>query len=152
MLKKMPDAYRTAPFDDDTVETSIVVLKGRNLLFGGQEGMQLKNVWDGTSNTILAIEAYRVKAGVTSSGKGEGEVTNDSAPFISVKWTEPRDLEIDINSRPMTLKHLDLAAYEAVLADGSPRHIPPKKSVAITRALLTPAAGDDLDSSTFFAQ
>jgi hypothetical protein len=77
---------------------------------------------DGTSNTILALEAK-----------------------VPVPWTKPDDLVYDAGKPIPKLGGLFREGFHVVLADGSVRYIGRKADTATLRALITPSGGEVID-------
>ena len=71
----MPDAYKDPRFGDLGNKTVYLVPTGESMVFFNTCGANMKTVTDGTSRTILAVEAD---------------------PERAVPWTKPDDLEIDV--------------------------------------------------------
>ena len=59
-------------------KTTYLVPTADGTAFGGKEGLTIANITDGTSNTIMIVEA---------------------APEKAVIWTKPDDLKVDLKSR-----------------------------------------------------
>ena len=82
LLAEMPDLFRSAGDASDTTATRVQTFNGPDAPFGfraaglDQLGPTLSSIRDGTSNTILFVEAAADQA---------------------VPWTKPDDLEFDIN-------------------------------------------------------
>jgi hypothetical protein len=90
-----------------------------------RRGLVLSDITDGTSNTILVIEARH----------------------HAVHWTEPDDASesqilFDLQSAADENQANHLAGMHCVLADGSVRFISSRTDPAILHALLTPDGGE----------
>jgi hypothetical protein len=79
---------------------------------------------DGTSNTILVVEA--------------GE---------AVPWTKPDELVYDAKKPIPKLGGLFREGFHVAVADGSTRYIDRKVNIDVLRALITPAGGEVIDWS-----
>jgi len=87
-------------------KTRIVAPVGKDMAFEPNgEGTKINDFTDGTSNTILLLEAAEDRA---------------------VVWTKPDDLEIDVNEPKTGVFDPDAKSFLAALADGSVRTIPKK--------------------------
>ena len=112
--------------DSDNLHTSFVVVTGRDTMYPGNGTRQIKEIADGTSNTIAMAE-------MAESG---------------IHWMEPRDLDIsemsfrvnDPRSKSIRSKHAGMA--HALLADGSVRAIHEDIDPQVLRALLTIDGGE----------
>ena len=116
------------PKQQPRTETSYVAVVGPRTAWPGTKAVQLSDVIDGTSNTILVTE-------VTNSG---------------IHWMEPRDLHV--NQMPMAVNaergqgisspHPNVAL--AVYADGHTQQITKNTPTEILRALLTINGGEQI--------
>jgi hypothetical protein len=88
-------------------------------------GTRMAGITDGTSNTILVVEA--------------GE---------AVPWTKPDDLAYDPKKPLPKLGGLFPEGFHILLADGSVRYLGPKVREKDLRALITPAGGEVIDWKT----
>jgi hypothetical protein len=126
LLSKMPSAYEASPSKARTMppfHTICHVFVGRGTAFEGAAGVRLVDFPDGTSNTILLIEA----------GK-------------PVPWTKPEELDYD-SQGPLPELHGVLGDhFRVALADGSVRFIGPQVSERTLRAAITRNGGETLAS------
>ncbi len=86
--------------------------------------MKIQNFTDGTSNTILAVEAHR-----------------DAA----VIWTKPDDLVVDFKNPLKNLKSALVGGFHILLCDGSVRFVSDNIDVATLKALFTRAGGEAIN-------
>jgi len=125
LLPRMPGTYAPPPGKRSKVPpyyTVCHVFVGKGAAFEGTEGLWLKEDFpDGTSNTILVIEA--------------GE---------PVPWTKPEDIPFDPAGPLPALKCLFNDVFRVGIADGSVRFIPRNISEASLRAAITRNGGDEL--------
>ena len=112
-----PSDVPTGPFD-----TSYVMIVGEGTLGGvPNEAVRFRDITDGTSNTILAIE--------------------DAASGIN--WLEPRDMTVEeavtyITDRAASgSRHAHLGGVNVLFADGSVRFLPETIDPQTLRSLLT---------------
>jgi prepilin-type processing-associated H-X9-DG protein len=94
---------------------------GKGLMFDGEKGRTTREITDGTSSTIMVVEA-----------------DDDHA----VIWTRPEDWQFD-PQRPMAgLGHAHPGGFNAVFADGSVRFIAGSVDPTTFQAMLTIAGGE----------
>jgi hypothetical protein len=129
LLAKMPRVF-AAPTDEKSVkahETFYQVFVGKGTVFEGKKGMRLQDITDGTSNTLLVVEA----------GK-------------AVPWTKPEDIPYDA-AKPVP--KLGGSGFEGVFTagfcDGSVRFLPRTIKEKTLRALITRNGGEVVDFNEF---
>ena len=127
LLELMPDVFRSPDDKDDATTTRFQTLTGPlgtfNVLNGGP---RLRDMRDGTSNTLLVVQVGADKA---------------------VPWTKPADAEIDPEKPLACLGKLSGSAFVTVMADGAVRTWQTSISATLFRALATPQGGEVLKSS-----
>lgn len=127
LLAQMPAAYRcpSNPVGDPSL-TKYQVFVGPGTLFEGNTGVGLKDVTDGTSNTLAVVE--------TTAG---------------VPWTKPEDLAYGkaLPLPPVGSRHL--GGYNALFADGSVRFLKQSMSEQALRGLITRDGGEVISSDSF---
>ena len=109
-------------------KTRYVVPTGEGTMFQGSEGLKISEVTDGTSKTLLAVEA---------------------APERAVIWTKPDDLPFD-PKKPLEglIDHQGhVGGFNAVFADGSVRLIHQGTDEETLRRLFNPSDGQPVDPS-----
>ncbi|MEZ6131536.1 MAG: DUF1559 domain-containing protein [Planctomycetaceae bacterium] len=120
LVSKMPRVYDGSQTDEAAIaagKTRMVAPLTKDSAFGRSGGgMTFQSILDGTSNTLMIVEA---------------------APDQAVIWTKPEDVEIPAEN-PLTVL-LDAAAkgFHACLCDGSARLIPGTIDAATLNALLS---------------
>lgn len=104
LIAEMPPVYRSPMLGDaEAGRTSYVVPVGEGTMFPGGKGTTFKDVPDGMSNTIMAVEVDPEKA---------------------VVWTSPEDLPFDPAQPARGLGGPYPAGVEALVGDGAIRMIP----------------------------
>ena len=103
-------------------------IRGKNTVFSGAKGGKIQNVTDGTSNTIVLVEAPDAAA---------------------VPWTKPDDFEFDPEKPAKGLFGMRPNAVIAGFADGSVRMIPQAIDPEILKALFEQNDGKAIDTSDF---
>ncbi len=134
LLDKMPALY-ACPSDDQAVSshfTSYFVPTGPDTIFPPRkEGTGFADITDGTSLTLLVVEAKR-----------------------EIPWTKPEDIPIVIDPAnfnqsmpPMGGTHP--GGFDALFADGSARFIKDSIAKQVLRALFTRAGGEVISRDVF---
>src|SRR5260370_10022244 len=102
-------------------KTRILAPVGPAMMFTGTpQAVLMKEVTDGTSNTILLVEA---------------------APDRAVTWTKPDDLKIDAKEPTAGLLDERATGFNAAFADGSVHYLSPKIDPQTLNALFTRNGG-----------
>ncbi|MFI5459588.1 MAG: DUF1559 domain-containing protein [Isosphaerales bacterium] len=129
LLKEMPPTYlcpnrtKVEPFT-----TTYQVLVGKGALFEKDQAIEITDVTDGTSNTLMIVEAKE-----------------------AVPWTKPGDLSFD----PQAAASLFGAGsshpggFNAAMADGSVRFIKNTVILNVFRALITRSGGEVIRGGSF---
>jgi hypothetical protein len=122
LIDKMPEVYRS-PLAKNVVPGKTVYLgaAGPKMVFSGPKGITVAKITDGTSNTIMIVEA------------------NDKA---AVTWTQPDDYQPDMKDPKARLLREELKGFHAAFADGSVRMLPRQISDELLRSLLTADGGE----------
>ena len=94
---------------------------GKQTIFGPTEGVAIRDITDGTSNTILIVNADWSRA---------------------VEWTKPEDLNVDGVDAKQVLAGSRKDGFAAAFADGSVQFIGPNFSSELLHALLTRNGGE----------
>jgi hypothetical protein len=94
-----------SPFDDPkSTDSGYYVLVGPGTLFEGSQGIQFKDVTDGTTNTLLLVESKH-----------------------NVPWTKPEDIPFDPDKPLPKIGGFVEGRFMAALGDGSARPIDSEK-------------------------
>ena len=101
LIEKMPEFFKTAGVED-AGKTSYHVLTGEGTPFGSEETPGMRNITDGTSNTLMAVMAGADKADV---------------------WTKPGGLEIDVENPVAALGEVG-DRFAVLFSDGAARFLP----------------------------
>lgn len=123
LIERMPEVYRSPRTPAPAGHTVLLAPVGEGLVFGGKAGLSIRDITDGTSNTVLVLEA---------------------AGDESVPWTKPDDLAVAAQS-PLAGLTEGRDGFAALLADGSVMNIGSAVDAAVFRTLLTPAGGEPVD-------
>ncbi len=123
LVKKMPDVYQSKSFSDPE-KTVFLTADGAGTMMEGTEGLSLRDVTDGTSNTLFVIEAN---------------------PENAVIWTKPEDLTFDPENPKAGLGEIRPQGFQALFVDGSVRFIPITIADEILRNLIIRNDGNVID-------
>jgi hypothetical protein len=123
LIEKMPIVYANPKLDPKLVQagkTNYLAPTGPNTLFDGEKGMSFQMIPDGTSNTLMMVEANADRA---------------------VIWTAPDDLEIDPQDPHDGLGEFQRGLIMALFADGSVRRLPAALDAETLSNLFNPQDG-----------
>jgi beta-lactamase regulating signal transducer with metallopeptidase domain len=96
VLAQMPDVFRS-PFDDPkSIKSGYYALVGPGTIFGELAGVKVSQITDGTSNTLMLVEAKR-----------------------DIPWTKPEDIAFDAERPLPSLGGFLDGMFAAGMADGS---------------------------------
>jgi len=121
LIEKMPDVYKNPNIDNGDFKTTLLLLTGPDAAFFEDEPKRIRDFTDGTSNTLLCVEA----------DEDQGVI-----------WTKPGDLEFDEKKPLKGLGGLRPGGFNALLCDGSVRFISVNIDLDLLRALVTPAGAE----------
>ncbi len=120
LLKEIPAIYRPVKQSDEPkISTYYQVFTGPNALFESKEGASFQDITDGTSVTLLVVEA--------------------GSP---VPWTKPEDITYDKEKPLPKLGRQFRGGFHAALADGSTRFLSAALKEQVIRALITRDGGE----------
>jgi hypothetical protein len=131
LIEKMPAIY-AAPGSKVVSEFKTVYLtpRGKNTAFPGEKPTRIRDITDGTSKTIMVVEAADEKA---------------------VVWTKPDDYEIDEKNPSAGLVGLRPGEFLSVFCDGATRIIPQNVAPRIVKLLFDRNDGQVIDPAVFAA-
>jgi hypothetical protein len=121
LLAKMPRTY-ASPQDEKTLKEHTTYYQGfvgKDAFFEGKKGVGIGDIFDGTSNTIMIVEASK-----------------------AVPWTKPEDIPYDPDKPLPKLGLPGYSIFSAAMCDGSVRAISHGISKESLRSLITRNAGD----------
>jgi hypothetical protein len=125
LIAKMPNLYADLDPQGKKLakegKTTVEVPVGPETVFYKNEGTKLKEITDGTSQTILIVEVE---------------------PSRAVVWTKPEDWEVDMAHPRRGVERDDRNIFTAARCDGSVHAVPSNIDEKTLRALLTRGAGD----------
>ncbi|MBN2022107.1 MAG: DUF1559 domain-containing protein [Pirellulales bacterium] len=118
LIDRMPEIYRNPSSPSPPGQANYLVPVGPGTLFEGDKGSKIREILDGTSNTILVVEAD---------------------PDRAVIWTKPDDLTYDPASPAAGLGRAHPGGFNAAFADGSVRFLAKDIDPTVLRAFMTRA-------------
>lgn len=99
VLAKIPAVFRNPNADGDPHNSSYFAVVGKKTAFGDKDGVQIRDITDGTSNSIAVVEAKR-----------------------DIPWTKPEDIRFDGKKLP-EFGGFHQGGYFVALCDGAVRFI-----------------------------
>ena len=121
LIERMPAAFRSPASKAPANMTTYLVPVGPGSLFEGNKGRSFREIRDGTSNTLMLVEA------------------NDSQAVI---WTKPDDFEYDQQDPMKGLVGLYPDGFLAGLADGSVQFVWSSVDPTVLKAFFTHNGGE----------
>ncbi len=125
LIDKMPAVYKSPNSAKAAAgKTVYLTVRGEKTVFSGGKGTRIADITDGTSNTIMTVEA------------------NDEE---AVPWTKPDDFEYDANNPLKGLGGMHPSVFLAGFADGSVRAISNSIDPKMLKALFTRNGNEPID-------
>jgi hypothetical protein len=122
LIARMPAVYRSPQQKNaDLHKTAYLVVTGKDAIFSGKKGSQIRDITDGTTNTIMIVEA-----------------ADDQA----VTWTKPADFSMDSKDPLKKLVRPGAQGFNAAFADGAVRFISAAIELSTLRAMFTRSGGE----------
>ena len=130
LIAKMPAVYAcpSVPGLAESGKTTYLGPRGEKTMFPGARGVEIKEVTDGTSNTILVIEGNADQA---------------------VVWTRPDDWELGENPDMKTLFGTHIGGTNAAFADGSVHFLRDIVRPEVIRKLMTRNGGEVIGADEY---
>jgi RNA polymerase sigma-70 factor (ECF subfamily) len=122
LLAKMPRVFAPLAGKAKANSTFFRVFTGEGNVFEGKEGIRLQDITDGTSNTILIVEAGQ-----------------------AVPWTKPDELPYDAKKALPKLGGQFKEGFYIAFCDGSVRFVRTPIDELTFRALITRSGGEVVD-------
>jgi hypothetical protein len=122
LIAKLPEVLspRSATLRAEGKTTSLVPV-GKQTIFGPPEGVAIREITDGTSNTILIVDVDEAHA---------------------VVWTKPDDLNVDGVDAKQAVFGTRKDGVFCAFADGHVQRVDPKITADLVHALLTRNGGE----------
>ena len=128
LIRRMPQIYRNPDLPEMDFKTNYLAVTGEGTAFAGKQGTKFRDVTDGTSNTIMVVEANADRA---------------------VIWTKPDDLQFNPQQPLAGLGDLHSSGFQALFMDGLIHIIAKTIDPTVLRALMTIAGKEPISDETF---
>ncbi len=121
LIARMPAVYRSPASRAEPGRTNYLGVRGQEMILAGAKGTGIAQVLDGTSNTIMVVEA------------------SDAAAVV---WTRPDDFEPTKEQPTKGLLGLYPGGFNAAFCDGSVQFLPASIDPKTLWKLFTRAGGE----------
>lgn len=121
VLAKMPAVYRDPGDPESSTNASYFALTGPQTVFSGRTGTAIMRITDGTSNTIMVVEAKR-----------------------DIPWTKPEDISYAADKPVPQLGGYYGDVFHVAICDGSVRALPLKMDEKTLRGMITKDGGEQI--------
>jgi prepilin-type processing-associated H-X9-DG protein len=122
LADQMPQVFRAASPSTPADHTHYRVFVGPTTVFANPQGAKMTDITDGTSNTILIVEA--------------------ADPVL---WTKPDELDYSPTTPLPRLGGVSAGGFNAAFADGSVKFIRTGAKEEAIRSAITPAGGETVN-------
>jgi hypothetical protein len=128
LIPLMPQTYESSAALARQGKTTFLGVRGKNMIFPDDHGVTIREITDGTANTIAVV---------------------DASDKLAVPWTKPEDFTPD-PKKPMAglVGHFRIG-FLAGFADASAHVISKHNDAATLRALFTRNGGEVIDASKY---
>jgi hypothetical protein len=124
----MPRYFRDSHDPADSTNSSYFVLTGPKTIFAGKEGINMRQITDGTAVTFLVVEAQR-----------------------DIPWAKPEDIPYLADKPVLALGGRYAGGYLAAFCDGSVRFIADRIDEQVLRTLIMPSDGIPVPANLEFS-
>jgi len=121
LLGSMPDVYRAPRADPPKGGTTYLGVAGKDGVFSDPRGTRIRDITDGTSNTIAVVQVADSRA---------------------VPWTKPQDFEYDEDDPIAGLVNPWDMQFHAAMCDGSVHALHEGLDPQVLKALFTRSGGE----------
>lgn len=151
LISEMPAIYGSNPED----KTSVHVFAGENTPFSGEKGLRIRDVIDGTTNTILCVQAGDDKAEIwTKPGGLSVDAENPKASLgkvnesflVSMMDGTVRELKSDARALAQLIQHNDGQSIAAEFHDRGPASNYAKPFIELTELSPTQSMPTEFDA------
>jgi prepilin-type processing-associated H-X9-DG protein len=127
LIAQMPKTYACPSNAPDPSNTTYQIVVGPNTMFTGErEGLKIGKITDGTSNTILVVEASQ-----------------------AVPWTAPEELSQNTVTPTSGAGSKHPGGFNTLFADGSVRFLKKTMSPVVFNSLLTTSGGEVISADSY---
>ncbi|MDA7874540.1 DUF1559 domain-containing protein [Rhodopirellula sp.] len=128
LVNRMPNIYAHPEFANKPGMTIYQRPRGPKLIMNSDTGRSFREILDGTSNTIMAVE---------------------TPPNAAVAWTKPEDISISLDNPKSKLFETKRLGINVLMGDGAVRFLGNDLDASTLKSILTAQGGEVLDRSKF---